>query len=119
MTLKLTYVELVKAHEVLRELETKTNAQKAVVDALKSKLMQEMDEVGTTVVSADLGSVSIVETSVPTVRDWEAFYAHIMETGSWDLLQRRVSSTAWRSRLEAAQQVPGVETFIQRSLRVR
>jgi hypothetical protein len=38
--------------------------------------------------------------------DWDALQAHVAATGEWDLIQRRVSSTALRERGEAMP--PGV-----------
>ena len=46
--------------------------------------------------------------AVPSVADWDAFYAHITKTQEWDLIHRRVTDTAVRARWEAGDEVPGV-----------
>jgi hypothetical protein len=119
MSLKIKYIELMREHEELRALENQVAAKKAHVEQLKTAFMRNMDEVGTSTYNADLGVVSIVEREVPSVTDWQALYKSIIESNAFDLLQRRVSSTAWRARLEAGETVPGVETAVVRSLSVR
>lgn len=63
------------------------------------------------------GSVSTA--SVPSVKDWPRLYAYIKRTGAFDLLNRAVSVTAWRERIEAKKRVPGVEAFNVVRLSVR
>ena len=48
---------------------------------------------------------------VPTVEDWPSFYAHIQETGSFDLLGKSLGKKAVEERLAAGDAVPGVGTF--------
>ena len=64
-----------------------------------------------------IASVSVDEQ--PTVTDWDAFYAYVQTTGEFDLLQRRVSSTAIKARWDNAAEVPGVGKFTQPSLSLR
>lgn len=47
----------------------------------------------------------------PTVKDWDAFYQYIQDTGAFELLERRPGKAACRERWEAGEQVPGVEKF--------
>lgn len=48
-------------------------------------------------------------TVVGKVGDWTKLYAHIVETGSFELLQRRLNDGSFRERVEAGHVVPGVE----------
>jgi hypothetical protein len=54
------------------------------------------------------GVVTKVPKIVPQVFDWARLYAYIKKAGAWDLLQRRVSDTAWADRVETKGPVPGV-----------
>lgn len=63
-----------------------------------------------------VASASIKEENVPTMEDWEAFRAWVVKTKSWDLLQKRLSSTAVRERWNAGKEVPGVGVFHKMSL---
>ncbi len=42
------------------------------------------------------------------VFDWEELQKHIMQTGEFDLLQKRVTLTAVRERWEVGKEVPGI-----------
>jgi hypothetical protein len=57
----------------------------------------------------EVASVSIKEETVPDVHDWDALYAHIISTGDFSLIQRRVSSTAYRELLKLGENVPGLQ----------
>ena len=60
--------------------------------------------------------VQITESPVPTVEDWEKFYAHIKKTGSFELLNRAVNRAAVKERWDARKQVPGVGRFISKKV---
>jgi len=118
MSIKLKYVALMSAVEELRALEATANAKKVEVDRLKAEFLALMKDTGTNTYSSDHGVVSIVEHVVPSVQSWPELYDNIAKTHSFDLLQRRVSTTAWRARLEAGETVPGVVPFTLQSLRI-
>lgn len=48
---------------------------------------------------------------VPAVKDWDKYYAYILETGDFSLLERRPGKAACRERWDDGQQIPGVEQF--------
>lgn len=48
---------------------------------------------------------------VPAVRDWDAVYAHILETKDFSLLHKRIGESAVKERWQADVEVPGVEKF--------
>lgn len=55
---------------------------------------------------------------LPNVIDWPKFYAHIVKTKSWELLQKRVGVEAWRERYEAKVLVPGTAVYNQIKLKL-
>ena len=63
-------------------------------------------------------SIAIIDTEVPQLKDWKVFFDFAKRKGNDDLLQASVSSPAWRERLKAGKSVPGVESFVRRSLRL-
>jgi hypothetical protein len=85
--------------------------------AIDQALMAKLDEEGTTKASGRTGTVSISESVVPTVRDWESFYDYIKANNYFHLLERRPSATGCRELFERAGAIPGVEPFTKRSLR--
>ena len=48
---------------------------------------------------------------VPTVKDWTQFYAYIVKTKRFDMIQKRLSTAAITELWEAGKKVPGVEKF--------
>jgi hypothetical protein len=88
-------------------------------DGLNAELMRRMEEQGSTKVSSALGTAIFAETVVPTVKDWDEFYAWIKSTDSFHLLQRRVAAAAYREMLETGQTIPGVESFTQKTINLR
>lgn len=55
-----------------------------------------------------VATVTKVPKKVPKVVDWDGFYKHILDTGHFDLLQKRVGVGAVRDRWEEGDVVPGV-----------
>ncbi len=58
-----------------------------------------------------VGKVRVWKEDVPVAQDWTALEKHIKKTGEFDLLQRRLSSSAVKERLKLKKKVPGVGTF--------
>lgn len=115
--IKQVYSALCEQQAVLRELESKYNRQKKLVEELKQDMVQQMLTVGTDSYKSSMGTVSMTTNIVPTVTDWQAVYNYIHVNEAYDLLQRRVSSTAWKERLEDGE-IPGIEPFEKLTLRV-
>ncbi len=86
---------------------------------LEALLINQMDAQGVTKASTDAGTATVSETVLPKVEDWDALYAHLKETDSLYLLQKRVSSAAFREQHEAGHTVPGITPFVQRSISLR
>lgn len=78
---------------------------------LKNWLIDNIPKSEVTGVTGKLVRVSIVRKEKPAAEDWPALYAHMQETGEFDLVQRRVSETAVRARWEDGKDVPGVGHF--------
>lgn len=64
-------------------------------------------------------SIRMVEQDVPRAADWETLYAHIQETGEFDLLHKRLSSGAFKDRWEDGENVPGVKRESLKRLAIR
>lgn len=73
------------------------------------ELLKKLDTEGLKKTANEVASVSIKEETVPDVHDWDALYAHIIQTGDFSLIQRRVSSTAYRELLKLGENVPGLQ----------
>jgi hypothetical protein len=92
-------------------------------DALKAEEKALGDHIINTFTKAELeggrGKVAVanmVPHIYPKPVDWDKFYAYLVKTKAFDLLERRISKTAFRARHEAGKEVPGVEAFLQNEL---
>ncbi len=86
---------------------------------LEALLINQLDAQGVHKASTDAGTATVNETVFPKVEDWDALYAHLKETDSLYLLQKRISSGAFREQHEAGLTVPGITPFVQRSISLR
>ena len=89
------------------------------LDQVDRLLLRKMDNEGLNRTANSLASVSINEDIVPDVTDWDKLYEHVQETGDFSLIQRRVSSTAYRELLKLGEQVPGLESRTIRRINFR
>lgn len=69
-------------------------------------------------VASTLGNADIVQEVVYNAQDWQALYAHIITTGEFDLLQRRLTSTAMRDRDSNNALPPGVRRVVLPKLKL-
>ena len=108
-----TIDDLIKERQAVTEqLRAANNLVKEIKeqqDNLDRLLMWKMDKTGVTRVGNDDASVSIGTDVVADVTDWETVYEHIQSTGDFSLIQRRVSSTAYRELLNMGENVPGMQ----------
>lgn len=100
-----------KRAEIKRETEllnTRLKDLKTAQDEIDLALLKKMDAEGLSRTANGEYSVSINEDTVPEVVDWDALYGHVMETRDFSLIQRRVSSTAYKELLKLGEGVPGL-----------
>ena len=76
---------------------------------LESEIMWKMEEQGLDQIANDLCTISKKKEIVPTVEDWDALHQHILDTRQFELLQKRMSATAYRELLQMDMSVPGVK----------
>ena len=75
---------------------------------LEYEIAIKMQEQGLEKVSNDLCTISVKAEMVPSVQDWDAVHQHIIDTNQFELLQKRMSATAWRELAKMGMEVPGV-----------
>ena len=100
----------------LTEINKVTSNIEEQIKAVEIALMSQLDIQGTTNGGGKRATVSIVESVVPTVKDWDAFYAYIAKKKYFHLLERRPSVSGCREIFETKGQLPGVEPFVKRTL---
>lgn len=110
---------LYQLRESKRKLEDEIKGIATQFSALEEQLMEKLDAEGMDKATGKLASVSISSSVAADVEDWETFYGFIKKTGYFHLLERRVSSAAYRELLEAGKKVPGVQPFTKKRLNLR
>lgn len=111
LTVEARVADLAAAREVVAELNARLKDAEAVVDNLEMIVRNSLLDSGLESIRSGKATVSLKRSLVPAVNDWQALDKFILRTKSLDLLQRRVSVTAWRERTEAGVKVPGVDAF--------
>ena len=94
----------------IRLLQQEEKALKVHQNDLESEIMWKMEEQGLDQIANDICTISKKKEIVPTVEDWDVLHQHIIETNRFELLQKRMSATAYRELLQMEMSVPGVKT---------
>jgi len=79
----------------------------------EATLIKEMREQQLTAIGGRLVRLAIPTTPeyVPAVKDWDALYKHVLQTGDFSLLHKRVGTGACKERWDAGEEVPGIERY--------
>jgi hypothetical protein len=88
-------------------------------DNVDLALLKKMDAEGLSRTANGDYSVSINEDTVPEVLDWDALYDHVITTRDFSLIQRRISSTAYKELLKLGEGVPGLSPRTIRRINFR
>ena len=83
---------------------------KNVQNALEAEIAADMERQGLTQTGNDVCTISLKTEVVPTVEDWDVLHQHISDTGRFELLQKRMSATAYRELIAMEPSVPGVRS---------
>lgn len=104
----------------IRKLEKQVSELKEVRDDLELRLIEAMEAQGIQQSRGAHATATITESVKPSVEDWDTFYAFIKRNNAFYLLERRPASAAYRELMERrTKPVPGVTSFIKRSISLR
>ena len=108
---------------LLRDEIKQVNQRKAELEHERTKLetqvMSMLDEQESTMIRTQHGSISISESEIAQVEDWEDFENYIYENRALYLLQRRPSNPAYREMVKTDGAIPGVVSFTKRTINLR
>lgn len=116
--------ELLNRLNELKQEKSRLNAElkdiNKELEEVEAKVLDSLDTMGVTQIKDSTLSVSVRETIVPTVTDWDAFYKYILDNKAMFMLDRRPAAAAFREFLELyGAPPPGVEPYTKRALSVR
>jgi hypothetical protein len=105
-----------KAREKRLAAEDKIEEMKKAEAAQKATILQALKDAKLDGAKGKVCTVAVTSTEVPQIVDAPAFYAHILATGSVDLLEKRASKSGCAARWADGEAVPGVEKFVKTDL---
>ena len=86
---------------------------------LEKDIMDLMSHAGISQAANDKASCTMKLNRHPAIDDWNTFYKYVAESGQFELLHKRLSSTAFRERWDAGEAIPGTTTSDVWELTVR
>ena len=101
--------ELTEVRTSLKGLQEKERGFKSRKMELEAKIVSTLKQQGIDRVGNDGCTVSIKEEIVPTVQNWDEVYKYLIQTKQFELIQKRMSATAFRELLQMGMNVPGVK----------
>ena len=102
--------ELASIRGEIKSLQEQEKVLKLRQTDLDSEIIRKMEDQGLDQIANDVCTVSKKIDVVPTVEDWDVVHQHILDTKQFELLQKRMSATAYRELLQMELSVPGVKT---------
>lgn len=111
--------DLWKLREEKRKAELVVTEIEAKIEALQEVLLEELGKQGLDKATGKNASVSVGNTVVANVQDWDALWGYITKTKNFQLVQKRVADAAYRELLEMGRTIPGVSPFTKRRLNLR
>ena len=94
----------------LKTLQAQEKTLKDTQNYLEAEIAADMAKQGLTQTGNDVCTISLKTETVPTVEDWDVLHQHISDTGRCELLQKRMSATAYRELIAMEPSVPGVRS---------
>ncbi len=89
------------------ELSSKVKKKTEQLGRLEGDIMALMSDAGLSQAASDKASCTMKMTKHPAIKDWNAFYGYVAQTSQFELLHKRLSSTAFRERWVAGEVIPG------------
>ena len=105
--------------EQKRVKEAETKEISAELTTVEGKIFARLEDIGVTTAKATLASATITEQVVPVVSDFEQVLKWIKENDAFYMLQRRISSPAYKEILDMGGEIPGVEPYTKRTISLR
>lgn len=111
--------QLDNVREKKRKLDEQLKVVEAEYSALSQTLIERLQQEGMDKASGKKATVSLSNTVVANIVDFDALAKYVKRTGFFHLFQRRISDPAFRELLESKGAVPGLEPFTKVKLNHR
>ena len=118
-TLGNTIDQMWALREEKRALDAQIKAVEADIKALETDMFGLLDAQDTRKAEGKNASVSINESVVCNVEDWDALWPWIAKTKNFHLIQKRVSDPGIRELWSLGKVIPGTQPFTKRTLSLK
>lgn len=120
MKINETIAQLFETRRLISSCNAELKDLRKIESDLVKSVMSHLNEVGLDKVSIKgVGTVALAEETVPQVTDWDSVYEYIKNNDAFYLLQRRMSSAAWREAMTIGEEIKGTEPYIVQKLNIR
>lgn len=87
---------------------------------LENIAISQMREEGLTSCKIEgIGSATITVKQYPLIRDWDDLVEWMVQSKDFSLLKKGIKSATWQEKVEAGEEIPGIEPFEKTSLLFR
>lgn len=118
-TLGATIDSMWALREKKRSLDAQVKTVEADIKLLETSMFELLDAQETRKGEGKHASVSINESVVCNVEDWEALWPWIAKTKNFHLIQKRVSDPGMRELWALGKVIPGTQPFTKRTLSLK
>lgn len=118
-TLGATIDSMWALREKKRSLDAQIKTVEADIKLLETSMFELLDAQDTRKAEGKCASVSINESVVANVEDWDALWPWIAKTKNFHLVQKRVSDPGMRELWALGKVVPGTQPFTKRTLSLK
>lgn len=101
--------------KIAQSVVDKIDAEEKIIEA---HLLEELPKQKQEGVVGHAAKANIKKEDIPTLKDPDKFYAFVLKTKDFSLLQRRLARNAIRELWDQGKKVPGVDTFIHKYINV-
>lgn len=99
-----------------KQLELEAEDVAKSIAKVEDEIMKAMDAEGIVESKSAAGKVTLSESVVPQVEQWDVFAEFVLDTRALHLLERRPAILAYREMLSLGKPVPGILPFTKRKL---
>lgn len=118
-TLGATIDRMWELREKKRSLDAQVKTVEADMELLETSMFRLLDAQDTRKAEGKHASVSVNESVVGNVEDWDALWPYITKNKFFHLVQKRLSDPALRELWGKGKVIPGVQPFTKRTLSLK
>lgn len=111
--------ELLQMKADLSAINKEAESIKREISVLEGEIINYLRQQDVQSLSTTGGRVTLVKEVVPTVTNWDAVFDFVKNNDAFYLLQKRISSTAWREFTQQEGDIEGIEAYETTKLSTR